>query len=186
MKYTKEAFFMEKLDKNLKPDLRLAAICGLYCPSCSAFIGNKEEPARLDGLAARLHRTTEELRCNGCRSDKLSFFCTVLCKMKPCAQAKGVTFCVQCEEYPCEILKEFQAAAPHRIELRDSLEKIKAEGMEAWFRAMNAHFSCPSCGVLNSAYDLNCRACGASPSCEYVACHKEAIVAHLAKTSAGK
>ncbi len=45
---------------------------------------------------------------------------------------------------------------PHRLELWESHERIKAVGCEAWF---------------NSAYDVKCRKCGTTPSCNYVRLH---------------
>ena len=58
---------------------------------------------------------------------------------------------------------------------------IKQAGYEQWSREMAALYACPSCGVLNSAYDLKCRSCGTAPSCEYVRRHKDAVLAHLSK-----
>jgi hypothetical protein len=172
---------MNKLDKNFAPDKTLAAVCGLYCPSCSAFIATHEEPQRLAVLAARIGRTVDDVACHGCRSNKRSFYCRELCVMKSCAEKKGVDFCSQCDAYPCEALKTFQAAAPHRRELVTSLERIKDAGYEVWSREMAALYACPSCGVLSSAYDLKCRNCGAAPASEYVRRHGDAIVAHLTK-----
>ena len=49
--------------------------------------------------------------------------------MLRCATEKGVDFCVECEEYPCADLVEFQGAMPNRIELWKSLERIKRSGI---------------------------------------------------------
>ncbi len=172
---------MNKLDKNLVPDKTLAAVCGLYCPACSLFIATREEPQRLPALAARMGRTVDEVTCEGCRSSKRSFYCRDLCTMKSCAETKGVEFCSQCDAYPCETLKTFQAAAPHRRELWSSLERIKVVGWQVWSREMAAFYACPSCGLLGSAYDLKCRSCGTAPSCEYVRRHGDAIAAYFSK-----
>lgn len=167
---------MEKLDKNVQPDKRLAAVCGLYCPACSLFIGTHEDPERLASLAAHMGRSVDELKCDGCRSDRLCFYCKTECKMKPCAAEKGIDFCGECDEYPCNELKTFQVERPHRHELWDSQQCIKEEGYEEWFRAMTEHYACFECGVLNSAYDIHCRNCGVSPSSEYVKRHKNAVI----------
>jgi hypothetical protein len=172
---------MSKLDKNLAPDKTLAAVCGLYCPACTAYIATREEPQRLPLLAARMGRTVDDVACEGCRSNKRSFYCRELCVMKSCAERKGVDFCGQCDEYPCEPLKTFQAAAPHRRELWSSNESIKKGGYEQWFRDMATLYACPRCGVLSSAYDPKCRNCGTAPASEYVRRHGDAIAAHLSK-----
>jgi hypothetical protein len=172
---------MEKLDRNLKPDKNLAAVCGLYCPGCSLLIGTHEEPARLESMALRMGRTVDELRCNGCRSDRRCFYCTSMCQMKTCAAEKGVEFCGECADFPCPTLKTFQAERPHRIELWQSLNQIRDEGWEAWFAAMTAHYACDQCGALNSAYDMRCRKCHGDPSCAYVGLHKDEVLRHLGK-----
>jgi hypothetical protein len=163
-----------------KPDKRLAAVCGLFCPACTAFIGTREDPERLKVMARRFQRPVEDLHCNGCRTDKRCFYCTSRCTMAKCAGEKGVEFCGACVEYPCDSLKVFQAEAPHRIELWKSQARIKEAGYEKWYTEMIEHFSCPSCRTLNSAYDISCRKCGASPSCAYVRLHKDEILRHLA------
>ena len=106
-------------------DKKLAAVCGLFCPACTIYIGTTEEPARLKVLAQRMQRPVEELQCNGCRTEKRCFYCRSICTMAKCAAEKGVDFCGQCPEYPCKDLKSFQAATPHRIELWKSQERIK-------------------------------------------------------------
>ena len=99
------------------PDIRLAAVCGLFCPACTFFIGTKEDPERLKMMAKCLQLPVEELECHGCRSEKLAFYCRKHCKMNKCAAEKGINFCGECPEYPCGELKAFQAEMPHRIEL---------------------------------------------------------------------
>jgi len=163
-----------------KADKKMAAVCGLFCPACSVFIGTNEDPARLAAMAQRFQRPLEELKCNGCRSEKRCFYCESKCIMSKCAAAKRVDFCGSCLEYPCKDLKAFQAEMPHRIELWKSQERIKAVGYETWYAEMIEHYSCPKCGAINSAYDLKCRTCGGEPSCGYVANHKKVIEQFLA------
>ncbi|MFX1347012.1 MAG: DUF3795 domain-containing protein, partial [Promethearchaeota archaeon] len=47
-----------------------AAVCGLFCPACTVFIATQEDPARLKLIANQFGITEEEMKCNGCRSDK--------------------------------------------------------------------------------------------------------------------
>lgn len=156
---------------------KLAAVCGLYCRGCTLFIATMEDPERLRILAGRYGLPEEAVRCFGCRSDKRGPYCQT-CQMFQCAEERGVEFCVECGEYPCHILKAFQAEKPHRIELWENLEKIRAMGWEKWMEEMKGKYACPSCGSINSAYDMKCRKCGEEPSCRYVARHGEAIEAY--------
>lgn len=155
-------------------DKKYAAVCGLYCEACSLFIATREDPERLKALAARFGLSEEAVKCHGCRSDKRFPHCEN-CRMFACAAERGIDFCSECEEYPCGHLKEFQAERPHRIELWDDLERIRAVGHERWLREIREHYTCPRCRTINSAYDLKCRKCGEEPSCPYVSRHKEEI-----------
>ncbi len=164
-------------------DKKLAAVCGLFCPACHAYIGTREDPERLEALARRINRPADDLHCHGCRSEKRSFFCREICTMAKCAADRGVEFCGDCADYPCKDLKEFQSLAPHRIELWQNHARRKEAGLETWYAEMIGHYSCPACHTVNSAYDLKCRKCGNDPSCEYVRLHRDEIARHLAKRS---
>lgn len=161
-------------------DKRMAAVCGLFCGACSLYIGSTEEPARLEKLAARIGLAVEEAVCHGCRAERRSVYCQS-CDFVACALGKGLDFCGQCGEYPCEELKKFQAERPHRLELWRSQERIGQIGWEAWLTEMAGHYACPECGTVNSAYDQGCRRCGRTPSCRYVELHKDAIDAFRAR-----
>ncbi len=52
--------------------------------------------------------------------------------MSACAARRGIEFCGECEEYPCEDLKRFQAAMPHRIEIWANLGRIGTVGWRQW------------------------------------------------------
>jgi hypothetical protein len=163
------------------PNKRLAAVCGLFCPACHVFIGSKEDPNRLKAMARRIQRPLEEMQCNGCRSAKRCYYCETKCTMSKCAATKRIDFCVECAEYPCKDLKSFQAEMPHRIELWKAQDRIKEAGWVKWYVEMIEHYSCKKCGTLNSAYDIACRQCGSTPSCEYVGLHKNEIMRHMTK-----
>ncbi|NLV71373.1 MAG: DUF3795 domain-containing protein [Actinobacteria bacterium] len=153
-----------------------AAVCGLYCDACSIFIGTHEEPKRLEWFAARVGWDVEQARCEGCRSRKRTPYCEA-CRLYRCAEERGLAFCGECEDYPCAELQAFQCEQPHRAELWENLARIGEIGSKAWLDEVRQRYTCPSCGTLNSAYDLKCRACGCEPSCDYVATHREAILA---------
>ena len=159
-------------------DKQLAAVCGLYCEACSLFIATTGDPARLKGLAARFQLSEEAIKCYGCRSAKRGPYCEN-CKMFACAAERGIDFCSKCEEYPCDDLKQFQAAMPHRIDLWADLERIKSIGYRQWLKEIRENYACPRCQIINSAYDLKCRKCSEEPSCNYVAKHKQAIEQYL-------
>ena len=94
-----------------------AGICGVYCKSCTLYIGSKYDPKRLEFLASRLNLTVEDLYCEGCRSDKKSILCRN-CTFIKCAKEKNVKFCSECSEFKCNEIIAFQIEKPHRAEFK--------------------------------------------------------------------
>jgi hypothetical protein len=166
---------MKEKSSDTKPDMRKAAVCGLFCPSCTLYIGTHEEPERLKIMAKAFNQPMESLKCDGCRAEVRNAYCET-CKIYMCAADKGIDFCVECREYPCGEIKAFQSILPHRLELWQSQKRIKEAGWERWYEEMVEHYSCPECGTLNSAYDRSCRKCGADPSCNYVEVNGDDII----------
>lgn len=163
-----------------RPDKRLSAVCGLFCPACTIYIATREDPERLKNLAKISNLSLEEMKCYGCRSEKRIPYCEK-CKMVKCANEKGIDFCGECEEYPCDDLKKFQSELPHRIELWRDQQRIMEVGYKKWFMEATGHYSCHQCNTINSAYDVICRKCEATPSCTYVDLHKKEIIEGLRK-----
>lgn len=155
-----------------------AAVCGLCCDVCSIFIGSQEDPQRLALFAARQGWGVEEAHCDGCRAERRTPYCRS-CDLFACAKRRGRSFCRECEDYPCADLEEFRQEKPHRTEICENLDRIADAGVETWLAEAKDRHACPSCGTLNSAYDLKCRACGHEPASAYVAVHREAIVERL-------
>ncbi|PKM95471.1 MAG: hypothetical protein CVU84_05235 [Firmicutes bacterium HGW-Firmicutes-1] len=151
----------------LQPMKKYAAVCGLFCPSCTIFIGTHDDPERLKNLAESNGVNPDEFSCEGCHSENKTGHCKT-CKIIECASMKGIEFCVECKDYPCYVIDEFQAVLPHRIEVHDSQATIKEIGFEKWFEKMTGHYACDACNAINSAYDMHCRVCGNSPGNEYV------------------
>ncbi len=165
---------------NINHDKKTVSFCGVFCPSCTLYIGTKEEPERLLFLSKRMGKPVEELRCTGCRSEKVSYYCRD-CVLKKCAEESGYESCAECQDYPCSRLEKFQKEMPHRADLWKSLEILKNKGHEKWTETETADFACPECGVINSAYDLVCRKCGSEPGSRFAERHRDKITAHLNK-----
>lgn len=163
----------------MEKSFETAAICGLFCESCRYYIATQENEG-LEELAKSAGQPVEQIRCNGCRSDTVTYYCRT-CDMKLCAMEKGIDFCSECGEYPCDMLKEFQAAKPHRIELFPSLDYAKENGYPAWREKMIANYSCEKCGTINSIYQFDCRKCNNDPSNPYVGRNREKIIEALKK-----
>jgi hypothetical protein len=158
-----------------------AGACGICCEVCPLFIATREDPERLPALAARLGCSVEETRCMGCRTGDCSPFCRD-CDLRSCAEERGFDFCMQCSEYPCTELQDFQRERPHRSEIFQHLERIAQVGADAWAAEVKTRYSCPECGTLNGWYALECRRCGRQPGNAFVADHQEAIGEFMSRT----
>ena len=124
--------------------------------------------------------SVEDAYCDGCRAERRTPYCHA-CTFRTCAAERGLDFCGECSDFPCEQLGEFQRERPHRAELYGDLDRITEAGVEAWMTEVRRRYTCPECATLNSAYDLKCRKCGHEPASEYVAAHRDAIVEALSR-----
>jgi ribosomal protein L40E len=156
---------------------QFASVCGLFCPSCTLYIASSDDPERLTKIAGMLGLPEEEARCLGCSSDVQGPTCRN-CKLVACAVERGVEFCAHCTDYPCEELREFQAAMPHRADLFEDGQRIREAGFEKWFRETFDKYTCRQCQTINSAYDLACRKCGHEPGSSFSDRHREVIEKH--------
>lgn len=159
----------------------LAAVCGLFCEACTIYIGSHEDPERLARQAADFGQSAEETHCDGCRAEKRMAYCRS-CTMFACAAGRGLAFCGDCSDYPCAELEAFGRELPHRADIHIDLRCIGEIGAEAWMAEARRRYTCSSCGIINSAYDLKCRRCRHEPANAYVEKHREAITRRLAES----
>ena len=112
---------------------RMAAPCGTYCAIC-VCVKAKDNPAIRDALLAKGF-PAEKIPCPGCREVKGE--CPALgvtCATWRCATERGVDFCHQCRDFPCERLNPAAHRAetlPHNIKIFH-LAYQTAHGLEAW------------------------------------------------------
>jgi hypothetical protein len=158
----------------------LGAVCGLFCEACSIYIASREDPDRLALIAAGFGQAREETYCEGCRAGRRALYCRS-CKMFACAAEQGLAFCGECSRYPCTEIEAFAREYPHRAHVHEDLRRIRDVGPEAWIEEARRRYACPTCGTINSAYDLSCRRCGREPANAFVEEHREAIVRRLSR-----
>jgi hypothetical protein len=134
--------------------------CGLCCETCFAHVDGdirryslklKEKLGNFDAYAQRFETLLgnpvfkkypdfKEMldylaaeNCRGCRNEQCKLFTD--CGVRPCHQEKGVDFCYQCDEFPC-----------NRTNYDDRLykiwvlinEKIRKKGLESYYEETKA------------------------------------------------
>ncbi|HPU62399.1 MAG: DUF3795 domain-containing protein [Firmicutes bacterium] len=99
------------------------SVCGLNCAQC--------------GLLA------VEKMCNGCRgpSDK---HWSPGCKFLTCARTNQLTYCFECNEFPCNELEAFanDGYEHHRLTV-ENMKKMREVGLETWLDQQSEPVFCP-------------------------------------------
>ena len=112
----------------------LTAPCGLDCFNCPVYEGNITEE-RKKQLSDFWKIPVEETPCKGCRGENgyCKFGPNHQCATWNCTKEKGVSFCYECTDFPCELLMPTQkgAAFPHNMKVYN-LCRMKLVGLDGW------------------------------------------------------
>jgi len=113
-------------------DLNHLAPCGIDCVNCELF-GTNSTDEYLAGMASRIGKDPESLRCKGCREQGgCSFFRN--CETLACVTDKGIDFCFECPDFPCPRLQPARDRAdklPHNYKVYN-LCRIQKLGPESY------------------------------------------------------
>jgi hypothetical protein len=108
--------------------------CGLPCFACGFYMATKHE--KLQAMISEVYGIPLELAvCKGCRDEGGE--CGHLpmpCRLYPCAQEKGIEFCHECSDFPCDYLHPYADKADlvwHNTKVFN-LCLMKKMGLEAW------------------------------------------------------
>jgi hypothetical protein len=113
---------------------KMTAPCGLACFDCVVFLANEDKKMR-ELVSKQFNIPMDKVGCKGCR--EVNGNCPVLpmkCSLYPCAEKKGVKFCYECSDFPCDILHPYADKAsslPHNTKVFN-LCLIKKMGINAW------------------------------------------------------
>lgn len=138
-------------------------MCGLYCGACYHHRASFPESKHLLEEAACQGRELEGFTCQGCRSDILYIHpgCAQ-CKIRACADERGVLHCGLCPGFPCARIEDFQVDGHiHHLDVLDNLASLKEKGPGRWLVEQERRWMC-ECGVKFSWYETVCHNCGAA------------------------
>jgi hypothetical protein len=139
----------------------LLGVCGLYCGACYHYRASFYDSERLSEAAARRGCDPGGFTCQGCRSDMLYIHpgCA-RCKIRACADERGVVHCGLCTEFPCDRIKAFQSdGRVHHRDVLIELESLRAKGADKWLVEQAQRWKC-ECGESYSWYEATCNNCG--------------------------
>lgn len=83
------------------------------------------------------------------------------CNIKDCAKAKGYTYCFECADFPCKLVKNLEKSYNKRYDeslIRNSLT-VKDKGIDVFMLSDREKWTCPSCGGIISLHDGECSEC---------------------------
>ena len=130
----------------------------MYCSVCSvqAAIRNNDQELK-EKLASIFGTSTENIACEGCMSEK-TFQFAMACPVRACTQKKNLIGCHQCDDFPCNNIKNFPIEAAGNNILK-SIPRWKELGTERWVAEQEKHFSCSKCGTLLHRFAYKCSNC---------------------------
>lgn len=116
--------------------LQMTAPCGLDCFNCPMYMANENDSLRTK-ISEKQNIPFEKAVCKGCRGEDgtIEFLgMTEPCNVYKCIQHKGIQFCSDCGDFPCDHLHPYADKAsqvPHNTKVFN-LCLIKKMGLESW------------------------------------------------------
>jgi hypothetical protein len=136
-------------------DLNLLAYCGLYCGGCSfkvAFQEKNREHLLAMPKKYEKYKDVELVDCAGCRVEDRCGECLI----RKCAQEKKLTYCGDCEEFPCKRINDFSSDGIfHHFETIENIKNIQKNGIDSWLNDQKNKYQC-MCGKKLSWYVKSC------------------------------
>ena len=117
----------------------MTAPCGLDCFNCLVYRAGENAELRRK-IAENRGISFEQAVCKGCRQEngKPDFLnWTEPCNVYRCITKKGVDFCYQCSDFPCDHLHPYADRAsevPHNTKVFN-LCLIRKMGLDSWAEA---------------------------------------------------
>lgn len=115
---------------------QMTAPCGLDCFNCALYLANDNEKIR-KVVAEKIQMPLPDATCNGCRAEAgviSALKRTKPCQVFKCISQKGLKFCFECSDFPCDHLHPYADMAsqrPHNMKIFN-LCLIKKMGIEHW------------------------------------------------------
>lgn len=145
------------LSRNKTP---LLGICGVYCGACTTYRAYNDNDQALFDWEVEMGMPRKEIYCEGCGSNLVNEWCAN-CDFRECVRDKDITYCFECEDFPCKRLGDFSRTRPHRTLGLRNLRQLKEMSIEDWLRQQEKRWACSSCGKKLHWYSEECPDCGA-------------------------
>ena len=114
----------------------MTAPCGIDCFNCPMYAARENDKLR-SMIAKNMNLTFEDAVCNGCRNQKGMCSAHSLeepCSVYKCIEKKGLNFCFECTDFPCDFLHPYadqSSLRPHNTKVFN-LCLMKKMGVDEW------------------------------------------------------
>lgn len=125
----------------------MLAPCGMNCSVCYKHVGVRKYVKPCDGcLKGDLGKPEHCRKCN----------------IKSCAQEKGYTYCFECADFPCKLIKNIEKSYNKRynVSLIDNSKTALEKGISTFLKQDRKKWYCTKCGGAFSLHDNVCSECG--------------------------
>ena len=131
-------------------DTELVSPCGTNCAICASYLAQKNDVKS---------RGVKMPYCIGCRPRNKN--CAFLKKSCVRLSRGEVTFCFECEGFPCHNLATIDRRYRdrYRMSMIDNLIFIKENGLEKFLEEQEETWKCQTCGELISCHNGLCFNC---------------------------
>ena len=148
-------------------DANVVGICGLYCGTCPSYLAPRlGDPDRIRERAVEWGLPEDDVKCDGCLSERVAKPCqTCVPGFRQCAGEHSVTWCFECDQFPCDRLHRFRDAhvvdgISHHENVIDDLEYMRVNGIDSWLATQRDLAKCRTCGATNYWFTWTCAGCG--------------------------
>lgn len=124
-------------------DTSMFAPCGMNCKVCYKHCYHKKS-------------------CAGClNNDKGKPEHCRKCKIKDCVKRKLLSYCYECSDYPCKLIKNLEKSYNQRYQtsLTGNSSFVQTHGLEDFMIQQKEKYICPKCGGIISLHDRECSEC---------------------------
>lgn len=83
------------------------------------------------------------------------------CKIKDCVKEKSLTYCFECSEFPCKLIKNLEKSYNQRYQasLIENSLFVREYGLERFMEQQKLKYTCPICDGIISIHDKECSEC---------------------------
>ncbi|AEE15598.1 hypothetical protein Trebr_0145 [Treponema brennaborense DSM 12168] len=131
----------------VKIDTEMLAPCGMNCLVCYKHCHTKKTHQPCQGCLLESKGKPQH-----CRK----------CKIKECVKEKSLSYCFECSDFPCRLIKNLEKSYNQRYceSLVENSRIAKEQGIPHLMETQIQKYGCSDCDGIISLHDTVCTECG--------------------------